>query len=102
MEIDKPNKCKFCGETTFQENGRLLLWDEKTIGKEFGQDSKVIGYFHPECAKKYFADKKQPNQNDNSRIKEKLLRNLDKLCLDPNGYLANNEYLKTDQAEEEY
>ncbi|CAG8655140.1 5674_t:CDS:2 [Racocetra persica] len=69
--------------------------------EEFGQGSKVIAYFHPECAKKYFAGKEQSNEN-NVRIKEKLLRNLDKICLDPDGYLANNEYLKTDEAEEEY
>ncbi|CFW93445.1 protein of unknown function [endosymbiont DhMRE of Dentiscutata heterogama] len=101
LEHEKPKKCKNCGEMTFEENGRMLLWNEKTIGKEFGQDSKVIAYFHPECAKKYFAGKEPSNEN-NVRIKEKLLRNLDKLCLDPDGYLANNEYLKTDEAEEEY
>ncbi|CAG8658055.1 1976_t:CDS:2 [Ambispora leptoticha] len=67
-----------------------------------GSNPNIIAYFHPECAKKYFAGKEQPQENNNSRIKEKLLRNLDKICLDPFGYLANNEYLKTDGAEEEY
>ena len=102
LEQEQPKKCKQCGEMTFEENGRMWLWNKKTVGKDFGQESKVIGYFHPHCAKRHFADKNQPNQNDNSRLKEKLLRNLDKLCLDPEGYLANNEYLKTDGADKEY
>ncbi|CAG8705371.1 6509_t:CDS:2 [Ambispora leptoticha] len=76
----------------------------KTKVKNFNDEPNpnIIAYFHPECAKKYFAGKEQPQENNNSRIKEKLLRNLDKICLDPDGYLANNEYLKTDEAEEEY
>ena len=54
----------------------------------FNEEGEIITHGYP--------------HNDNSRIKEKLLRNLDKLCLDPGGYLANNEYLKMDGAEEEY
>jgi len=41
----------------------------------------ALAHFHPHCAKKYFADKEQPNQNNNSRIKEKILQNLEKMCL---------------------
>ncbi|CAG8670267.1 12883_t:CDS:2, partial [Racocetra persica] len=77
------------------------LYRGRKIGGFLNPSPNIISYFHPECAKKYFADKAQPNEN-NVRIKEKLLRNLDKICLDPYGYLANNECLKTDEAEEEY
>jgi len=51
--------------------------------------------------KKYFAEKKQPSEN-NARIKEKLLRNLDKICIGPSAYLENAEYLKNDGAESDY
>ncbi|CAI2165513.1 2661_t:CDS:2 [Funneliformis geosporum] len=43
----------------------------------------------------YFCEK-------NTQIKEKLLRNLDKICLDPLGELANAELLKSDQAIKNY
>ncbi|CAG8456813.1 27248_t:CDS:2 [Gigaspora margarita] len=55
----------------------------------------ALVHFHPECAEKYFADKEQPNESS-SRIKEKILRNLDKISLDPTGYLANAEIVKGD------
>jgi hypothetical protein len=101
LEQEKPKKCKSCGEMTFEENGRMWLWNEKTVGKEFGQDSKVIGYFHPECAKKHFVGKEQSSEK-NARIKEKLLRNLDKICLDPLGDLANAELLEDKEIENKY
>ena len=66
-----------------------LFEGEKITG---GPTPNILGYFHPECAKKYFANKEQPSENNNSqRIKEKILRNLDKICLDPMGELANAE-----------
>ncbi|KLL05055.1 MAG: hypothetical protein MRERV_6c034 [Mycoplasmataceae bacterium RV_VA103A] len=98
---EEPKKCKTCGELDSYENGRIVMWSGRKIGGFLNPSPNIISYFHPECAKKYFADKAQPNEN-NVRIKEKLLRNLDKICLDPYGYLANNECLKTDEAEEEY
>ncbi|CAG8686904.1 7220_t:CDS:2, partial [Ambispora gerdemannii] len=94
LEQEKPKKCKSCGELTLEEEG-------PTVGKEFGQDSKVIGYFHPNCAKKYFVDKEQTSEN-NIRIKEKLLRNLDKISLNPIGYLANAEIVKGDIEKDYY
>jgi len=54
----------------------------------------ALAHFHPHCAKKYFADKKNPNENDNARIKEKLLRNLDKISIEQCGYLINAELVK--------
>ena len=53
----------------------------------------------------FFTDYKNPNYTPiptPRTPKEKLLANLDKICLAPDGFLANNEYLKTDGAEEEY
>ncbi|CAH1755777.1 15085_t:CDS:10 [Entrophospora sp. SA101] len=55
--------------------------------------TEIIGRFHPECAKKNFAEKGQSNEN-NTRIKEKILRNLDKISFDQAGHLANAELLK--------
>jgi len=67
------------------------LWDgEKITGKP---SPNVIGYFHPECAKKYFSGKEQSSEN-NTRIKEKLLRNLDKISIEQCGYLINAELVK--------
>ena len=98
-EKEKGENCQVCGSLTFKKNGRMELWDrEKTDNRP---DPKIIAYFHPECAKKHFADKKQPNQN-NTLIKEKLLRNLDKICLDPRCDLANSEALKQKGAEKNY
>jgi len=95
-EKEKGENCQVCGSLTFKKNGRMELWDgEKTDNRP---DPKIIAYFHPECAKKYFADKEQPSEN-NIQIKEKLLRNLDKICLDPMGDLANAELLKQENAE---
>ncbi|CAG8743463.1 13345_t:CDS:1, partial [Ambispora leptoticha] len=39
------------------------------------------------------------NQPVSSTIKEKLLRNLDKICLDPTGELTNAEILKHNEAD---
>lgn len=83
---EEPKKCKGCGELTSYERGQVVEWS----GKNWGE---IFGYFHSECAKKYFADKEQSNEN-NSRIKEKLLRNLDKISFDQAGHLANAELLK--------
>ncbi|CAI2201166.1 15695_t:CDS:2, partial [Funneliformis geosporum] len=47
----------------------------------------------------YFADKEQPNEK-NTQIKEKLLRNLDKICIEQTGHLANAELLKNDEENE--
>ncbi|CAI2192120.1 4244_t:CDS:2 [Funneliformis geosporum] len=47
----------------------------------------------------YFADKEQPNEK-NTQIKEKLLRNLDKICIEQTGHLANAELLKNDKENE--
>ncbi|CAG8448118.1 802_t:CDS:2 [Racocetra fulgida] len=79
---EKPENCAVCDKLTFKENGRMKLFDgEKDIG---GPSPNVVGYFHPECAKKYFTNKEQPNVN-NARIKEKLLRNLDINMFRPHG-----------------
>ena len=96
---NETENCKQCNQSVSQKEGWIQQWNGRKIGD--GPTPNIIAHFHPECAKKYFADKEQANEN-NVRIKEKLLRNLDKLCFDPGSYLANNEYLKTDQAEEEY
>jgi hypothetical protein len=42
-----------------------------------------------------------PNNNQpvSSAVKEKILRNLDKICLDPTGELTNTEILKNDDAD---
>ncbi|MCE8163769.1 MAG: hypothetical protein I3273_05880 [Candidatus Moeniiplasma glomeromycotorum] len=92
LEQEQPKKCKHCGELTLEEDGRFWLWDKTTVGKNFGQDSKFIAYFHPECAKKYFAKKDQPSKI--SRIKDKILLHLDKISFDQAGHLANAELLK--------
>ncbi|MCE8164141.1 MAG: hypothetical protein I3273_04460 [Candidatus Moeniiplasma glomeromycotorum] len=42
-----------------------------------------------------------PHKNT-SLIKEKILRNLDKICLDPIGYLADAEIIKGSEVEENY
>ncbi|KLL02337.1 MAG: hypothetical protein MRERC_2c067 [Mycoplasmataceae bacterium RC_NB112A] len=102
LEEEKPANCAVCNELTFEENGRFLLWDKNTVGKDFGQLSKLAAYLHPECAKKYFANKEQPDQNEILRLKEKLLRNLDKVCLGPIGWLANAEVVKGDIVEKEF
>ena len=93
----KPKKCKVCGELTSYEEGQIAEWNKANTPPE----TKIIGYLHPECLKKYFAEKKQPSEN-NARIKEKLLRNLDKICIGPSAYLENAEYLKNDGAESDY
>lgn len=59
--IEKPKKCKSCGELTFYENGRIVEWDGEKTGNE--PSPNVIGHFHVECAKKYFGDKEQPEEN---------------------------------------
>ena len=70
------------------KQNRHRQWSEKNI-----PGIKIIGYFYPGCAKKYFANKEQPNEN-NVRTKQKLLRNLDQDKLRPSGHLANAELLK--------
>jgi len=72
----------------------MRLWDGEKITGFLNPPPNVIGYFHPHCAKKYFADKEQPSENDNIRIKEKLLRNLDKISIEQCGYLINAELVK--------
>lgn len=59
--IEKPKKCKSCGEITFYENGRIVEWDGEKINSE--PSPNVIGHFHVECAKKYFGNKEQPEEN---------------------------------------
>lgn len=52
----------------------------------------------------FFSDYQNPNYTPvptPQTPKGKLLANLDKICLAPDGFLANNEHLKTDGAEEE-
>jgi len=89
---EKKESCQVCGSLASEKNGRMKLWDGEKISNE--PSPNVIAYFHPHCAKKYFANKDQPNKSNNSPIKEKLLRNLDKICLGPIGWLANAEIVK--------
>jgi hypothetical protein len=49
-----------------------------------------------------FKERKNNNQPVSSTIKEKLLRNLDKICLDPIGYLANAELVKNSDIENDF
>ncbi|CAG8614585.1 11231_t:CDS:2 [Paraglomus occultum] len=95
----KPKNCAVCGKLSSKENGQMKLWDGEKITGE--PRPNILGYFHPECAKKYFAGKEQSSES-NTRIKEKLLRNLDKICIGPSAYLENAEYLKNDGAESDY
>ncbi|MCE8162895.1 MAG: hypothetical protein I3273_00985 [Candidatus Moeniiplasma glomeromycotorum] len=91
---EKPKKCKGCGKLSFYEKGRIVQWSGRKTSD--GSRPNIIAYLHPECAKKYFAGQEQPSQNEVFRLKEKLLRNLDKICIDPIGYLVNAELLKKD------
>jgi len=45
---------------------------------------------------------KEPLSEKTIRIKEKLLRNLDKISLDPIGYLADAEIVKSNEVEVNY
>lgn len=91
------------------KDGRMKLWDshceivnhdKETNTLEFSKPL-ALAYLHPECAKKYFVNKEQQTSQNSIRIK-KLLRNLDKICLDPMGELANAELLKQRGIERNY
>jgi len=71
----------------------MRLWDGEKITGFLNPPPNVIGYFHPECSKKHFLNKEQSSEN-NTRIKEKLLRNLDKISIEQCGYLINAELVK--------
>jgi hypothetical protein len=44
-----------------------------------------------------FKERKNNDQPVPRTIKDKILRNLDKICLDPMGEIANAEVLKSDE-----
>lgn len=58
-------------------------------------------YSHEEYKEFKEISKQQPTSSDSStkNLKEKILRNLDKICIDPYGNLANTEVMKQEGAD---
>ncbi|CAI2191240.1 1843_t:CDS:2, partial [Funneliformis geosporum] len=89
-----------------RERGDALWWcKEKLNNLGLEREGKKASEMCSVCQKKvfrkeeYFADKHQPSEK-NIQIKEKLLRNLDKISLDYLGFLANAELMKGNEGEE--
>jgi len=94
--------CSFCQKTVFRKEGwmELLNGEIKAIGYCKVWKPISLVHFHPECAENYFVDREQSKNDDFSDIKEKILQNLEKICLDPAGCLVNAELIKNWNFEE--
>lgn len=60
---NEPKSCKVCGESSFERDGQMQLWDGDKSSN--GLRPNLIAYFHPHCVGKYFAGNQLENHDHN-------------------------------------